>query len=405
MRRVSLSAPLPASPPTEFRIWPFGAIETTKGRFLFDDRAAKAVVDAWKTYGNRLTIDYEHKAVDPDARAGDGKSAGSFELELRGDGLWAVDVRWTPPAFDALTNKEWLYFSPYFSAEEESGRILELINLALTNIPATRQMTPLVAAHRSALKMENDDETTTSTSLDGEDDAPPPSSRPDDDKVAARKAAKDRMAKLRAALAEAEKEWTSLASDEEGAGASSEEDETLDETEEPEDKPTPTATSHTAASRAVEASRIAAAAAAATGKTDAGEIVGALTALSKTRATNVSLSKRLAQLERKLQKTEVEALVTRAIKTGRLTPAEREWALDYGMESIAKLRGYLDVTPKRAVMAGSEPREPRGAGNTNNNGGGMVTLSDTERRICANTGISPEKFVEIKNRPIRYQEG
>jgi phage I-like protein len=382
------------APPTEFLIWPFGEIATTKGTFLFDDSAAQSVLDSWQAYGNRLTIDYEHKAVDPNRRAGDGRSAGSFLLELRDDGLYAIDVRWTPPAFEQLSNKEWLYFSPYFSAEEDSGRILELINLALTNIPATRNMTPLVAAHRSTSSMDDDINTEINAALaEGED--PPPS---DDEKAAAKKAAKERMAKLRAALAEAEKEFASLAGEDDTSdGPSNEEEETLGDAE---DERSPAkATSAIPRATPAAASRIVAAASVATGKSDPAEIVGALTALGRTRAANVSLSKRVADLERKLQRGEVERLVVHAIKTGKLTPAEREWALSYGMQSLKELRAYLDVTPQRAVVVGSEPREPRVTA------GQQIALSDVERKICANAGIDPAKFAEVRNRPIRFTEG
>ncbi|MBI2388649.1 MAG: hypothetical protein HYV09_03445 [Deltaproteobacteria bacterium] len=361
---VGLSTPMPSSaPPVEFQIWPFGEIETTKGTFLFDRAAARSVLGAWRMYGNRLTIDYEHKAVDPDRRAGDGKSAGSFLLEVRSDGLYAVDVRWTPPAFAALSNKEWLYFSPYFSAEQDSGRILELINLALTNIPATRNMTPLVAASRSYLAMEDDKDKEQAAAL-AEGDTPPPS-------------------------------------DDDSAAPSSEEDETLADGEDDEDKPAAASAVPAAKPTTAAASRIVAAASAATGKSDPAEIVGALTALSKTQRVNVSLSKRVAELERKLLRGDVVAMVNAAVRSGKLTPAEREWALSYGMESPGKLRGYLDVTPQRAVVAGGETREPRAS----NTGAGTVALSDVERRICENAGIDPVKFAEAKNRPIRFSEG
>lgn len=264
-----------AIPPSEFRIWQFGKISTTKGEFLFDDAAGKSVLASFKQYGNRLTIDYEHMAVDPNRRAGDGKCAGSFLLELRADGLYAVDVRWTPPAAQALAHREWLYFSPYFSAEEGSGRILDLINLALTNIPATRSMTPLVAAHRS-LSMA----TAGSSNLSASTTASSTTTAADDDA--------------------------------------------------PADRP-PT-----------------------------------------------------------------------AIKQGKITPAERAWALSYGMESPEKLRGFLDVTPSRATVPGAELREPRrGAGGL----GGAVALSDVERRICENAGHDPEKFALAKQRPIRTAAG
>ena len=38
-------------PPREFRIFPYGVIETTKGIFIFDERAAEQVMAAWRDYG------------------------------------------------------------------------------------------------------------------------------------------------------------------------------------------------------------------------------------------------------------------------------------------------------------------------------------------------------------------
>lgn len=143
MTRHTLTVPVPGGePPREFRIFPFGRVETTKGVFLFDRKAAERVMQAWRDYGNRLSIDYEHQALEPVSN-GPVPAAGWFELELREDGLWAVNVEWTPKAAELLRNREYRYFSPAFYAEE--GRIVELINLALTNLPATKRMEPLVA--------------------------------------------------------------------------------------------------------------------------------------------------------------------------------------------------------------------------------------------------------------------
>ncbi len=130
-------------PPKAFRIFPFGEIETTKGRFLFDEEAARRVIEAWKDYGNRLPIDYEHQTFDP-VTNGPVPAAGWFDLEVRPDGLWAVNVEWTPRAEELLKNREYRYFSPTFRTDD-AGRIVELINVALVNLPATKHMEPLVA--------------------------------------------------------------------------------------------------------------------------------------------------------------------------------------------------------------------------------------------------------------------
>lgn len=131
------------APPGEFRIFPFGQVETTKGVFLFDQASSASVLSRWQEYGNRLSIDYEHQALEPVSN-GPVPAAGWFDLELRGDGLWAVNVEWTERAQALLAGREYRYFSPAFYADEK-GRIVELINLALTNIPATKRMQPLVA--------------------------------------------------------------------------------------------------------------------------------------------------------------------------------------------------------------------------------------------------------------------
>lgn len=133
-------------PPAEFRLFAAGKVETSKGTFLFDSKAAKSVMAHYADQGNELMVDYDHAslglALDP-AQAG--KAAGWFNLELRNGELWAVNVRWTEPATLALKRKEWRYMSPAFSTDED-GRILELINVALTNIPATKKLQPLMAA-------------------------------------------------------------------------------------------------------------------------------------------------------------------------------------------------------------------------------------------------------------------
>jgi phage I-like protein len=130
--------------PTFFRIFTIGEIDTSKGLFLFDAEAASLVLQHYKDQGNDLSIDYEHQAVtDPPMMA---PAAGYFALELRTDGLYAVNVRWTPKAQEMLLGREYKYFSPAFAVDPDTNRITKLFNVALTNIPATKNMTPLIEA-------------------------------------------------------------------------------------------------------------------------------------------------------------------------------------------------------------------------------------------------------------------
>lgn len=147
-RRHKLSVLLAGdAPPAEFRIFTAGVVDTSKGRFVFDEAAALAVLSEYEAQGNTLMIDYDHASLSPapvdPAQAG--KAAGWFDLEVRGGELWAVNVRWTQPAAEALQRKEWRYMSPAFTTDAD-GRITSLMNVAITNIPATRKLEPLMAA-------------------------------------------------------------------------------------------------------------------------------------------------------------------------------------------------------------------------------------------------------------------
>lgn len=161
---MSLSLAAPSTPVKEFLIWSGGEVDTEKGVFLFDDAAAASVMANFATYDNDLMVDYDHASlsflqVDPSESA---KAAGWFRPELRGSELWAANVTWTPKAAQKLADREFRYFSPAFGLEglkfDEDGnvqddgprRIDRLVNIALTNMPATRSMTPLAASLAAA---------------------------------------------------------------------------------------------------------------------------------------------------------------------------------------------------------------------------------------------------------------
>lgn len=135
--------------PSEFRLFASGANETTKGAFVFDERAAELVIEAYVAHGVELCVDYDHRTFDVGGPPESGKAAGWFTLEVRDGALWAANVRWTPPAALALRNREWRYISPTIGYEPVSDgqvRVTRVINAALTNLPATVGAFPLMAA-------------------------------------------------------------------------------------------------------------------------------------------------------------------------------------------------------------------------------------------------------------------
>jgi phage I-like protein len=141
-------------PPTEFRIFSAGVVDTVKGKFTFDEASAASVMKEYAAHGIDVAIDYDHAMLggtlaDP---ALAGRAAGWFNLEVRGGELWAVNVRWTEPAAAALRAKEWRFMSPAFQTDDK-GRITSLLNVAITNLPATRKLEPLMAASVTRLSM------------------------------------------------------------------------------------------------------------------------------------------------------------------------------------------------------------------------------------------------------------
>jgi phage I-like protein len=132
-------------PPTSFRILKAGANVTNKGTVVFDAEAAKLVAAAHAEHGADLFVDYEHKSIlKQGAPVDGGKAAAWFKPVVRNGELWAEDVSWTDAAKAALKAREYRYFSPAV-LHDSRGRVHKLVNVALTNLPATKQIRALVA--------------------------------------------------------------------------------------------------------------------------------------------------------------------------------------------------------------------------------------------------------------------
>lgn len=134
--------------PSRFVIFNAGNNPGDDGPAIFDDKAADLVMAEFKKRGvTRLTIDYDHASIKPESRPQDRIAAGWFTPDIVAGRCDAGNVNWTPAAKSAIENKEWLYISPVFTKDNE-GRITSLINLAITNNPATWGARPLIAASR-----------------------------------------------------------------------------------------------------------------------------------------------------------------------------------------------------------------------------------------------------------------
>lgn len=143
----SLEIPLPrigAEPPKEFRIFSWGLNLTKKGPVYLTKEGAKQIIDTYKKDGHALVFDKDHRMINPNASADDIESQGYFRLDLRDDGIWAVDIEWVPEAAKKISEGKWGFFSPAVWKTRLTNVLTKVLNIALTNLPATQGIKPLL---------------------------------------------------------------------------------------------------------------------------------------------------------------------------------------------------------------------------------------------------------------------
>lgn len=359
-------------PPSEFRLFTAGTVDTTKGEFTFDAKSAASVMADYKARGIDLMIDYDHASLatgcapDP-AQAG--KAAGWFNLEVRNGELWAVNVRWTEPAADAMRRKEWRFMSPAFTTDSD-GRVLTVMNCAITNLPATRRLQPLMAASSkgsTGMTLEELIKVAKALGLD------------------MTASVEEVMAKLKGgADPDADTEDAPPPVGDGGA----------DESTEPAaaGAAAPAPAEDPSKKEAMAASRVAMAL---TGKTDAGEAMAELARRSQVAVDLEAREAKLSQDRAALEGTERRSLVAQLVKLGVELPATA-WGDEKGTvpckrladEPIAELRARVKVLaaakPQPRVTPPAKPA-------------GELGLTPEQLALCKETGCTPETFAALKN--------
>lgn len=134
------------------RLMPAGKFDAPRGAmsgsgpWFLDEALAKPIIDRAALRSTDIVIDYEH------ATLGGGKAPASgwidrTSLEWRDDGLYGR-VKWNRAAAKAIDEDEYRYLSPVFPYDAESGAVLDLLHVALTNNPAIDTAIPALAAAR-----------------------------------------------------------------------------------------------------------------------------------------------------------------------------------------------------------------------------------------------------------------
>ncbi len=126
--------------PETITVLPLGHVVSSKGEFNVDEGSFQAMKAQIAQRGVDLVVDYEHQTL----KGVEAPAAGWVkELKLEGGSIVAV-VEWTPRGAEYLKNKEYRYLSPVVNVRKTDGKAIGLHSLALTNTPAIENMTPIV---------------------------------------------------------------------------------------------------------------------------------------------------------------------------------------------------------------------------------------------------------------------
>jgi len=286
-QRLGFFAGLPdgAPVPSQFQVFPWGVVEIQGSEsFVVDGEAMSQVIERFSIRGLDMVIDYEHQ-TEAGSRA---PAAGWIKrLEDRGkEGLWAV-VEWTDRAREYLAKKEYRYFSPVFLVSKDGRRLVELLRVALTNAPRLNWIKPITAK----------------SSINGNDN---PNGR-------------EGM------------EFLELLAKQIGLPGTSSAEEISGEVGKLKEK----AEAVVACKEVMDALGVAEGA----GKS---ETVATIHALRQ----KPDLTLEVAALECKLAERDRGDLVAAALKDGKITPAQREWAEKYSREDLEGFRLFIAKAPR-----------------------------------------------------------
>ena len=129
-----------AGVPEEIKILPLGHVQSQKGDFYVDDESVGLIRKQFKSRRLDLPIDYEHQTLkDMQAPAG-----GWIEDIYKGEDALIAKVRWTDRAKEYLKNREYRYLSPVVLTRKSDKKVVALHSAALTNTPAIDGMFAIV---------------------------------------------------------------------------------------------------------------------------------------------------------------------------------------------------------------------------------------------------------------------
>jgi len=338
----------------EIQLVPSGDFRGVDGRpkdapsWVMDAQGAADVMAFCSARQNDIVIDYEHQTLHTDKNGQPAPAAGWFSgAALRweeGVGLFAKS-RWTARAQGYIDNDEYKYISPVILYEKGTGRVKGIISAALTNNACIDGMDDVLCRAAASFLL---DESISQEDLSMDIDEFLDSLRwmlnlPT-------------LAPKEEVLAELQKAVTAI--------------------------------------KASAPEAVAAAGFSVVGLVDSlGSQVAALKAAvpdpSQFAPVNAmqAMQVELAALKASSTGREVGEIVTAALKSTQLLPAQEKWATDLGMSNIAQLREYVKSAPAIAALTSSQTD-----GKPPVDGVNAESLSDLQMATCKALSVDPKDY-------------
>lgn len=133
----------------EIQIFPSGRFYAKDNRrpegWKLTQEFADKLISAADAQKDDYMVDFEHQTIYAASNGQPNPAAGWFkQLEYRNDeGLFAK-VKWTKEAASLIQDDKYRYISPFFESDDD-GNVLSLFNVGLTNTPAIDGMAKVVA--------------------------------------------------------------------------------------------------------------------------------------------------------------------------------------------------------------------------------------------------------------------
>jgi phage I-like protein len=334
-----------SSLPEWIRVLPLGKVELADHRepFMVDEASLTSMVAAFRSRGIDLVIDYEHQSLQGERAPAAGWIK---DLEARTDGLWAR-VDWTQQAREYLAQREYRYFSPVLRLDPDTRRATALMNVGLTNVPAINHLPPLVARWGGEAK--GSEELTVELAL--------------------KTPVMEMDLKEKVKMVEKLKHLMGLTPEvEEGA----------------------------LCGKALEAFRELGVILNLPDDATVAQLKGAVEAHKAGVARLLKAEEEVQTLKARLVKETTDRVVEEALKAGKVSPAQRGWALEYCRRDLEGFRTYAERAPK-LVPTGEElqlRKEPY------NEEQGLIM---EELALCRSLNVSPGAYLEAKQAMGSYR--